>query len=158
MLFSRFVVPEVTFFRAKIVIGFLSPARPSGPSIDLSVNGVLAWFHGQQLDVTRFNSRPFHYPKEGPGSVQKDGLVKLCAREETVAFISNIMESRRCCFEGSVFDQKASSIPVCSGLSGLGKTRLLDEWATFADGAHVVGSRLGIFCHVCEWTRAVWGR
>ena len=90
------------------------------------------------------NSRPFHYPKEGPGSFQKDGLVELCAREESVAFISKIMEARKTRLINSVFDMKAFPVPVCSGLSGLGKTRLLDEWPTYFARAGIEGARLGV--------------
>jgi hypothetical protein len=121
-----------------------SPPRPSGPQLDLSVDSVVRWLRSQQLDASKLNSRPFHYPKEGPGSFQKDGLVELCARDNTVAFIASMMKSRKDCFVNSVFDQKAFSIPVCSGLSGLGKTRLLDEWPTYFARAGIDGAHLGV--------------
>ena len=103
--------------------------------MDLSADSLLQWFQSQQHDATKLNSRPFHYPKKGLGSFDKDGSVELCAREEAVAFISAMMKSRQNCFVNSVFDQKAFPIPVCNGLSGLGKTRLLDEWPTYFERA-----------------------
>lgn len=112
--------------------------------MDLSADSLLQWFQSQQRDASKLNSRPFHYPKEGPGSSGKDGSVELCAREEAVAFISTMMESRQNCFVNSDFDQKAFPIPVCSGLSGLGKTRLLDEWPTYFERAKIKGARMGV--------------
>ena len=111
--------------------------------MDLSVDSLLEWLQSQQLDRSKLNSRPFHYPKEGPRSSDKDGSVLLCAREETFAFISAMMKSRQNCFVNSV-DQKAFPIPVCSGLSGLGKTRLSDEWPTYFERAKIEGARMGV--------------
>ena len=55
-----------------------------------------------------------------------------------------MMESRKRGFDRSLFDQKAFAIPVCSGLSGLGKTRLLDEWRTYFALSGIDGACLGV--------------
>ena len=68
----------------------------------------------------------------------------MCAREEAVAFISAMIKSRHECVAHWVYDQTAFAIAVCSGLSGLGKTRLLDEWQTFSAKAGVEGTAMGV--------------
>jgi hypothetical protein len=126
-----------------------SPAKLSGPNFDLSANEVLNWLRGLQSDKKKLNSRAFHYTKHEDGYMggDRDGDVRLCGRKQTISFIVEKMMERKNNFEKELKGQKTYPIPVCCGLSGLGKTRLLDEYPTFFRLSGIKGATAGVLVH-----------
>ena len=109
---------------------------------------MLGWLQGLQQDQ-KLNSRPYHYLKHGPdyAGQKRDGDIRLAGRERTINYISQKMKDRLACFEAEELAQKAYPVPVCCGLSGIGKTRLLDEYPTFFTRAGIDGATLGLLVH-----------
>jgi hypothetical protein len=92
-----------------------------------SVDEVLKFIEEEMVDKMLLNSRARVLENE---SMQ----LELVGREET---IQSAIECFHFIMQGSASDRTRRPIPVCSGLSGLGKTRMLEE------GDHIL-TRCGI--------------
>jgi hypothetical protein len=90
-------------------------------------------FLESKMNVEKFNSTPHIINEYGRS-------FKLCGREDSLktaaAAFRNILN-----YKG---DREDLRIPLCSGLSGLGKTRMLEEWESIMDIAKISGPRLGV--------------
>jgi hypothetical protein len=108
---------------------------PKGPRVEMNEEAVLAFLENEMRDPKKFNSLQ-HIIKSG------GRRFRLIGREEAIKEAATCMQvfSR----PSSVTDKEVRRIPVCSGLSGLGKTRMLEEWNAIFDKARIGPHRLGI--------------
>ena len=107
-----------------------------GERIDLdAASSLLEFLERQMGDPTKFNCVPNVTRLEGR-------KIRLCGRDKALkqaAACMNIISK-------PIYDTDRISrkIPVCSGLSGLGKTRMLEEWERIFDLADIPKTRLGV--------------
>eukprot|EP00732_Lithocolla_globosa_P002410 Lithocolla_globosa_v1_NODE_1565_length_2482_cov_16.247631.p1 type:complete len:765 gc:universal NODE_1565_length_2482_cov_16.247631:2415-121(-) len=119
--------------RAKIVhssdVVQPSPEKPQGPEIDLQVPALLQWLR-TRMKQQKFVSRP-HILQENSRNISLQG------RKDAVNTAVNALVKLSAGHGTS--DRTELRIPVCSGMSGLGKTRLLEEGPNLLQLAHIPG-------------------
>jgi hypothetical protein len=69
-------------------------------------------------------------------------MFKLCGRDKVIEKIAKILSFIE--KEDWVGWSHFRGVPVCTGMPGLGKTRMLEEWERIFDKAAIGTSRLGI--------------
>jgi hypothetical protein len=74
-----------------------------------------------------------------PVHTDEDRAVRLSGREMSVDFIRNAWKNMK-----DATDRTRFKIMVCSGLSGLGKTRMLEEWPFLFENTGITGPQLGV--------------
>lgn len=106
-----------------------------GPYLSMDKYALLEFLEKEMKDPTRFNCAPRTL-------TEKDLMFKLCGREiaivEAAELYSDINNRRW------TISHSNRAIPVCSGMSGTGKTRMLEEWERIFDKAKIGPHRLGI--------------
>ncbi|KAI3645137.1 hypothetical protein MP228_011301 [Amoeboaphelidium protococcarum] len=114
----------------------LPSPEPKGQRIAMDCSSLLEFLERQMSDSTKFNSIPHVLSKDHmmfPLSGRDDALKHAaeCLRVISQPITSTSRTDRR--------------IPVCAGLSGLGKTRMLEEWEQIFDLAGIPQTtRLGV--------------
>jgi hypothetical protein len=83
-------------------------------------------------DVNRFNCKPHVI-----STVELS--FKLCGREDAISSAASCFQNIAKA-DGAREDRK---IPICGGISGLGKSRLLEEWQAIFDAANIPHPRFG---------------
>jgi hypothetical protein len=111
----------------------LSPEKPLGAVIDMSVEGVLNYCRGKQHNSLSLNLDMMCHTKNDPA------MFALSGRSLALERIQQVMSS-----EEAVNDRIKHPIMVCCGLSGLGKTRMLEEWDMYWERARVTGTRVAV--------------
>jgi hypothetical protein len=108
---------------------------PKGPHVEMNENALLKFLEGEMTDTTKFNSFPRIL-------VERELAFKLSGRDAAIT------QAAQCIANLSISPITTARadrrIPVCSGLSGLGKTRMLEEWEQIFDKAEIGPHRLGI--------------
>ena len=105
------------------------------PAIDMnSIQDILDFLTSHMRDPSKFNCEP-HVLSETKRSFALSG--RDDALNSAAKAFKNLVKD----FEAS--DRIERKIPVCSGLSGLGKTRMLEEWERIFDLAEIPSPRLG---------------
>jgi hypothetical protein len=100
-----------------------------------SVDDILAFLVSQMHDTSKFHCAP-HVLSETSRSFALNG------RDD--ALMSAAKAFKVLSKPVGTTDQTQRKIPVCSGLSGLGKTRMLEEWKRIFDLAEISNTRLGV--------------
>ncbi|TMW58955.1 hypothetical protein Poli38472_007100 [Pythium oligandrum] len=112
-------------------------AEPIGPEVDLrSCERLLAFLEGDMTDKEAIVSRPHVLAQE---SLE----FRLVGRKEAIDTASECFKNIIAHANSTATDRVKVAIPVCSGISGLGKTRMLEESGTILeqmklDPKHVV--------------------
>ncbi|KAF0707818.1 Aste57867_6533 [Aphanomyces stellatus] len=107
-----------------------------GPVIELTSAGILEFLESQMNDITKFNALRHFLP-------EKDRKIKLSGRDVALQRAAECMKNlSKPVYQTSKPDR---SIPVCCGLPGLGKSRMLDEWQKIFELADIKGPQLGAF-------------
>ncbi len=115
-----------------------SPVKPTRPAIEMTVDGVMTFMRYLQRKPES-GGRPLNL--DLPVHAQRELDIKLSGRDKGVRFIADAWREMHM---SPVADRTKFKVMVCSGLSGLGKTRMLEEWRMLFDKAGVNGPRLGI--------------
>jgi hypothetical protein len=112
----------------------LEQVNPCGLCIDLKSDvAILQYVQSFMSDINTLNSIPHIVGDFGRS-------FKLSGRDEALVDAAK-------CFQNmtkSFASREDRRIPVCSGLSGLGKTRLLEEWEAIFDIAGISENRIGL--------------
>ena len=120
-----------------MVIDKKSPPSPSpkGSRVEMNEDALLEFLEEEMAVKAYFNASPHIIRKEGRE-------FKLSGRDAAIEQAAECMEiiSR----PADKADKEVRKIPVCSGLSGLGKTRMLEEWEQIFDKAEIGSHRLGV--------------
>ena len=105
------------------------------PTLDMnSIQDILYYLTPHMHDPRKFNCMP-HVPSETSRSFVLSGRDKaLNSAAKAFKAMSEPIEA---------FDHTMRRIPVCFGISGLGKTRMLEEWERVFDLAEIPSTRLG---------------
>ena len=114
----------------------LPSPEPKGERIDLDASSLLGFLERQMINPNRFHCVPHVIRSECLA-------IQLCGRDDALNKAAVCMEAISKPIT-SVSDRINRKIPVCSGLSGLGKTRMLEEWEHIFDLACIPESRLGV--------------
>ena len=105
------------------------------PAIDMyAIHDILDFLVSHMRDPSKFNCMP-HVLSETSRSFALSG------RNEALNSTANAFRDLSMPIETT--DRTRRKIPVCSGLSGLGKTRMLEEWERIFDLAQIPPPRLG---------------
>jgi hypothetical protein len=100
-----------------------------------SVDDILAFLVSQMHDASKFHCAP-HVLAETSRSFALNG------RDDALMSAANAFKVLS--KPVGTTDRTQRNIPVCSGLSGLGKTRMLEEWKRIFDLAEIPNTRLGV--------------
>ncbi|EPZ30742.1 hypothetical protein O9G_006129, partial [Rozella allomycis CSF55] len=108
---------------------------PRGEQVDLSnPRALLNFMNMQMIDVTKLFGSCRILPEDKRN-------IELSGREEAIAQAAGKFKV----FADPLGTAKETrKLPVASGLSGLGKTRLMEEWERIFDQAEVLGPRFGV--------------
>eukprot|EP00732_Lithocolla_globosa_P002421 Lithocolla_globosa_v1_NODE_1577_length_2471_cov_446.691639.p1 type:complete len:745 gc:universal NODE_1577_length_2471_cov_446.691639:92-2326(+) len=103
-----------------------SPKQPTGEEVTLEVTQLLKWLKKHMNEENKFLSRPHVLEKKG---LQVSLQGRKDAMNRAKELLKNLCDVQlaRVTNQTSGFDRTKHRIPVCSGMSGLGKTRLLEE-------------------------------
>ncbi|KAI3659722.1 hypothetical protein MP638_005196 [Amoeboaphelidium occidentale] len=106
-----------------------------GPYLSMDKDALLEFLEKQMKDPKKFNCAPRTL-------TENDLKFKLCGRERAIARAAKVYSN----FNNRSWTilNRCRAIPVCSGLSGTGKTRMLEEWERIFDKAGIGPHRLGI--------------
>jgi hypothetical protein len=106
-----------------------------GPYLSMDKYALLEFLEKEMKDPTRFNCAPRTL-------TEKDLMFKLCGREKAILGDAKLYSD----FNNRHLTISHSNlyIPVCSGMAGTGKTRMLEEWERIFDKAKIGPRRLGI--------------
>ena len=113
----------------------LPSPEPKGERIGLDASSLLKFLERQMVDPTKFHCEPHVIRPEGRA-------MPLCGRDDALNQAAEFM--RIMSLPPRETDKVMRKIPVCSGLSGLGKTRMLEEWEQIFELAGIPDTRLGI--------------
>jgi len=120
---------------------FLAAAvQPFGKHhVDMSVNGILQFLHSLQSQRKLRRRDMLHNEEELN--------LELHGRKEAEDVMVTMFRQRRENFmkEPQPEDRMLYPMPVCSGMSGLGKTRMLEEWPRLFELAGIPQPWLGVF-------------
>ncbi|KAF0687680.1 hypothetical protein As57867_020525, partial [Aphanomyces stellatus] len=109
-------------------------AEPTGPLIDLTSTGILEFLETQMNDSAKFHTVPHLL---SPSNLE----FQLSGRDMALKVAADCMNKiAKPVSQTTKADRK---IPVCAGLPGLGKSRMLEEWENIFDLAKIHGPRLG---------------
>ncbi|KAF0718239.1 Aste57867_1808 [Aphanomyces stellatus] len=129
------VVPSNHMVALPALISNLPHQMPHGPEIQLTSDGLLEFLENEMFDATNFHVLPHELSKS-------DLAFRLSGRDIVLQRAAKCMqELSRPTIETSKVSRK---IPVCAGMQGLGKSRMLEEWETIFDLAGIEGPRLGV--------------
>ena len=115
---------------------------PTNKAMENTVKRLLVYFQKLMKNPERINlNMPCHVDP-----VERSWV--LSGREKAVASIIDVMRNRllrRERLKGELENDRFNfPVMVCCGLSGLGKTRMLEEWDLYFDGAGVPGPRVAV--------------
>ena len=113
----------------------LPSPEPKGERISLDAPSLLEFLERQMVDPTRFHCKPHVLRREALA-------ISLCGRDDALNQAAYCMRNMSLPLEE--IDKALLKVPVCSGLSGLGKTRMLEEWERVFDLADIPETRLGV--------------
>ncbi|KAI9324154.1 hypothetical protein BDR26DRAFT_882302, partial [Obelidium mucronatum] len=109
-------------------------SKPKGPSIEMSPTAILDFLEAYATNSSKFHARPHLL---SPSNLS----FKLAGREAALKKAAECMQVLS--KPASETSRASRKIPVCSGLSGLGKSRMLEEWKQIFDLAGIQQPRLG---------------
>lgn len=102
-------------------VGPPSPEQPTGPVLQLDANTLLKYLRTLMKDPKKFISEPHVLT---PPSL----AVSLSCRDQAIQTANGAFKKLVQAQEGRPgSDRTKLKIPVCAGMSGLGKTRMLEE-------------------------------
>jgi hypothetical protein len=106
--------------------------------VEMTVAGVLSYLIGFQREAKLRQPDVIHGEDEL--------TLKLCGREAAVQVMVGAFETRRksLLLDPEPKDRTLFPMVVCSGMKGLGKTRMLEEWPKLFEVAGVPGPHLGV--------------
>ncbi|KAI3635616.1 hypothetical protein MIR68_006254 [Amoeboaphelidium protococcarum] len=127
-------LPQPISNGAKSLQSSLPSADPQGKPVELNDKDLLYFLNMQMKDAAVFHRVP-HVIRPAARAIP------LCGRQ---AALEQAAECMKVLSLPSVeTDRVNCKIPVCAGLSGLGKTRMLEEWQQIMDLAGITCNRLG---------------
>ncbi|KAI9346281.1 hypothetical protein BDR26DRAFT_916685 [Obelidium mucronatum] len=109
-------------------------SKPKGPTIEMSPTAILDFLEASATNSSKFHVRPHLL---SPSNLS----FKLAGREAALKKAAECMQVLS--KPASETSRASRKIPVCSGLSGLGKSRMLEEWKQIFDLAGIQQPRLG---------------
>jgi hypothetical protein len=112
------------------------PREAKGADVDMTAAGIMGYFRGLQT-VSQLSLRGFVHTAEDRGYA-------LSGREPAVSAIVRAFRGIEEACGQSSDDRKRFPVLVCCGLSGLGKTRMLEEWPQYFELAGASGRTAGV--------------
>ena len=102
----------------------------------MTADGILTFLESQMNDSSKFNAVPHLL-------LESNLAFRLSGREAALSSAATCMKNMS--DDANLKSKDKRRIPVCSGISGLGKTRMLEEWEYIFNLAGINGPRLGCF-------------
>ncbi|KAI3632076.1 hypothetical protein MIR68_009912 [Amoeboaphelidium protococcarum] len=112
----------------------LPSPEPQGERVELNDTVLLYFMEMQMKDTAAFHRVP-HVIRPAARAIP------LCGRQAALEQAAECMKVLSLPYVET--DRVNRKIPVCAGLSGLGKTRMLEEWQQIMDLAGITHNRLG---------------
>jgi hypothetical protein len=113
----------------------VSPEKPLGEEIEMSVEGLLRYCRGKQVVTNQLNLDMMCHDKQDAAKFELSG------RAHAVEIVGQVMRGE---LKSKANDRIKHPIMVCCGLSGLGKTRMLEEWDLYWSNAGITGKRAAV--------------